>query len=64
MDECFDALQALGEEVLSAKLNATRIIDKELSHAVAFARRLQLQILMKRGHLTLMDSIHHTNHLK
>lgn len=47
MDECFDALQALGEDVLSAKLNATRIIDKELSHAVAFARQSRLRILMK-----------------
>ena len=49
---------------MSAKLQITRVIDRETSHAVAFAKRSRLRILMRRGHLTLMDSTHNTNHLK
>ena len=63
-DDCFDALQASGEDVLSAKLKVARAVDGEFSHAIAFTKRSRLRTLMKRGHLTLMDSTHHTNHLK
>jgi hypothetical protein len=64
MNECFDALQAQGEDVLSAKLETSRVVDDERSYAIAFARRSRLQMLMRRGHLTLMNSTHNTNHLK
>lgn len=64
LNSCLDALQASGEDVLAAKLEITRLIDRGKSHAIAFAKRSRLLVLMKRGHLTLMDSTHNTNQLK
>ena len=56
LNSCFDALQALGEDVLAAKLEITRLIDRERSHAIAFAKRSRLSVLM--------NSTHNTNQLK
>ena len=50
--------------VLAAQLEISRSVDQEKSHAIAFAAQSRLTILMRRGHLALMDSTHHTNHLK
>ena len=63
-DDCYDALQGLGENVLAAKLEMTRSFDGEKSYAIAFAKRSRLCILMRPGHLALMDSTHSTNHVK
>lgn len=63
LNECVDSLQAAGSDVLAEKLEATRF-DGEKSHAVVFAKRSRLRTLMRRGHLTLMDSTHNTNSLK
>lgn len=43
---CFDALQALGEEVLSAKGRVSRIIDKQWSHGIVSATRCKLSDLL------------------
>ena len=64
LKDCFDALQVLGEDVLAAKLEISRAVDGEKSYARAFAKRSRLKILIKRGHLTLMDSTHNTNQPK
>ena len=64
LKDCFDALQVLGVDILAAKLKISRAVDGEKSYAIAFAKRSRLKILIKRGHLTLMDSTHNTNHLK
>lgn len=63
-DDCYDALQAFGENMLVAKLETIRSFDGEKLHAIAFAKQSRLCILMRRGHLTLIDSTHHTNALK
>lgn len=36
---CFNALQALGENILSAQLKVSQVIDKQLLHGIVFARR-------------------------
>lgn len=64
LNDCLDALQALGENMLAVKLEIIRFLDGEKSHAVAFAKRSRLCILMRRGHLALMNSTHSTNQLK
>jgi hypothetical protein len=64
LNDCFDALQSMSEEILSAKLKITRVIDEEKSHEIVFAKRSRLSILMRREYLTLMNSTHNTNQLK
>ena len=63
-NDCFDDLQTLDEDVLSAKFQTVRNFDQKKSYAIAFEKRSRLSILMRRGHLTLMNSTHHTNQLK
>lgn len=63
LSECVHKLKAGGVEFLAAKFEANRL-DGGISHAVAFAKQSRLRTLMRRGHLTLMDSTHHTNALK
>ena len=64
LNDCFDILQSMSENVLSAKFEITRNVDEKKSYAIAFAKRFRLSTLMKRGHLILMNSIHNTNQLK
>lgn len=88
MGDCYEGLQRLGEEYVSQKLTAKRILDNKISHAVVYANRGEcpispalpgpnytqvglnppasehLRVLMRRGHLFLMDSTHNTNALK
>ena len=42
MNECFDALQALSENILSAKLKVMRIVDKQLFYEIVFANRVMI----------------------
>lgn len=42
MTDCYEFLQGQGEGVLSEILTAKRLIDEQISHAVAFAHRGQL----------------------
>ena len=64
LNDCYDALQTLNEDVLSAKFEIIRFFDEKKSNVIAFAKRFRLCILMRRGHLTLMDNIHSTNQFK
>lgn len=37
--------------------------DNCISHGIVFEKLLRLKILMKRGHLTVMDATYNTNRL-
>ena len=48
MNECFDALQALNENILFAKLKVMRIVDKQLFYEIVFANRDMIFDLLHR----------------
>ena len=39
LEDCYDNLQNQGEEVLSAKVKATRTFDNGESHGIVYAKR-------------------------
>lgn len=57
MNACFDNLQVLGENILSAKLKTVRAVDKQLSYGVVFTKRCKL--LSKRAFILYMILINY-----
>ncbi len=42
-------------------LTVKRKTDNLISHGIVFGKLSRLKILMRRGHLTIMDATHNTN---
>ena len=53
MNECFDALQSQGEEVLFSKIEALRVVDKNYSYGIVFAKRSEWKF----------STFNHLNHM-
>ncbi|MCJ1345134.1 hypothetical protein MMC31_003339 [Peltigera leucophlebia] len=65
LEESLAMLRALPEEsaVKYEIMTVKRKTDGLISHGIVFGKLSRLQILMRRGHLTLMDATHNTNRL-
>ena len=63
--ECVDALNALPIEqnVLSRMISVERKEPQGRSYAVVFAKQSRLQVLTRRGYLSLMDATHNVDAL-